>query len=302
MSIRTLSKEELVLAGNAACPGCAETLALRLALKVLGKRTILVVPAGCTAIVQGMAPNTSFNIPVLNFAFAASASAASGVVNGLEAKGITGVTVAVWAGDGGTADIGLQALSGAAERGTDMMYFCCDNESYMNTGIQRSSLTPFGAWSTTTPVGKRERKKDMPFIMASHHIPFVATTCASYPMDMVNKIETAKKSTGTRYIQILVPCPTGWRYSPENSVEIGRLAVETGIWPLFTIQQGKFSLSPMSEKLLDSSKRRHVKEYLEIQGRFRSLGSVEINEIEKMTQSLWEYLGQINNKLLFFQG
>ena len=302
MSLRLLSKEEFILPGTAACPGCAEVLALRLALKALGKNMILVVPAGCTAVIQGMAPHTSFNVPVLNFAFAAGGAAASGVVDGLAARGISDVTVAVWAGDGGTGDIGLQALSGAAERQTDMIFFCCDNESYMNTGIQRSSLTPFAAWSTTTPVGKKERKKDMPMIMAAHHVPYVATACASYPMDLVERIEAAKKFSGTKYIQILVPCPTGWRYSPEKTIEIGRYAVETGIWPLYTIQEGIFSLSPLSERLLDDSKRRPVSEYLESQGRFRNLDQTKINQIQQSTISMWEYLSRINGTTIFFQG
>ena len=299
MSIRTISKEEFILPGNAACPGCGQALALRLALKVLGKKTILVVPAGCTAIIQGMAPYTSFNIPVLNFAFAAAGAAASGVVNGLDAKGISGVTVAVWAGDGGTADIGIQALSGAADRQTNFIYFCCDNESYMNTGIQRSSSTPRGAWTTTTPTGKREPKKDMPGIMAAHRIPYVATACVSYPVDFVEKVETAQKINGTKYVQVLAPCPAGWRYTSDKTIHIGRLAVETGIWPLYTVQNGRFTLSPTSERLLDASKRRPIKEYFDTQGRFRNLTEADISEISYSTSAMWKHFRQINNSDLF---
>jgi len=296
LSLKSLSKEESVLPGTAACPGCSSILALRLILKALGRKTILVVPAGCTSVTQGMAPYTAVKVPLLNVAFAAAAAAASGVVEGLDATEVSGVTVAVWAGDGGTADIGIQALSGAAERQTDFIYFCCDNESYMNTGIQRSSSTPFGAWTTTTPTGKREPKKDMPFIMAAHRIPYVATTCPSYPVDLIEKVEAAKKLNGTRYVQILVPCPSGWRYPSEKSIEIGRLAVETGVWPLFTIQNGKFSLSVVSERLLDSSRRRPIKEYLEVQGRFNHLSDTDIDEIQHFVSAMWDHLGQINNR------
>jgi len=368
MSIRTLSGEELLLAGTAACPGCGAILALRLALKALGRKTILIIPAGCVSVSQGMAPYTAVKVPVLNIAFAASAAAASGIVEGLDVTGVFGVTVAVWAGDGGTADIGIQALSGAAERQTDFIYFCCDNESYMNTGIQRSSSTPFGAWTTTTPTGKREPKKDMPFIMAAHNIPYIATACSSYPVDLVEKTEMAKgfrgtsymntgiqrsSSTpfgawttttptgkrepkkdmpfimaahkipyiatacssypvdfvektemakglrGTKYVQVLAPCPSGWRFPAEKTIEIGRLAVETGIWPLFTIKNRKFSLSLTSERLLEGSKRRPVREYFEAQGRFHHLSDADIDDIQHSVSTIWDHLGQINNEDLF---
>ena len=299
MSIRTLSGEELLLAGTAACPGCGAILALRLALKALGRKTILIIPAGCVSVSQGMAPYTAVKVPVLNIAFAASAAAASGIVEGLDVTGVFGVTVAVWAGDGGTADIGIQALSGAAERQTDFIYFCCDNESYMNTGIQRSSSTPFGAWTTTTPTGKREPKKDMPFIMAAHNIPYIATACSSYPVDFVEKTEMAKGLRGTKYVQVLAPCPSGWRFPAEKTIEIGRLAVETGIWPLFTIKNRKFSLSLTSERLLEGSKRRPVREYFEAQGRFHHLSDADIDDIQHSVSTIWDHLGQINNEDLF---
>jgi len=301
ISLKTLSGEELVLAGTAACPGCGATLALRFALKALGKRTILVIPASCTSVVQGVAPNSAFKVPVINIAFAASSAAASGVVDGLDMMDISDVTVAVWAGDGGTADIGIQALSGAAERQTNFIYFCCDNESYMNTGSQRSSSTPLGAWTTTTPTGKREPKKDMPFIMVAHRIPYVATACSSYPTDLVEKVERAKKLKGTKYIQILVPCPSGWGFASEKTVEIGRLAVETGTWPLFSIENGRFSISRSSERLLEASKRRPLREYLESQRRFHHLTEVDMKHLQNSVSAMWGYLEQINNKGLFWR-
>ncbi|MEM2106346.1 MAG: pyruvate synthase subunit PorB [Candidatus Bathyarchaeia archaeon] len=296
MSIKGLSRREFMLPGTAACPGCGLALALRHALKALGDRTILVVPAGCTSVIQGIGPNSSFAVPTLNIAFAASAAAASGIVNGLDVQEIRDVNVAVWAGDGGTADIGIQALSGAAERMTDMIYFCCDNESYMNTGIQRSSSTPQGAWTTTTPTGKREPKKDMQLIMAAHRIPYIATACSSYPIDLHNKVEEAKKIRGTKYIHILAPCPTGWRYPSEKTVEVGRLAIETGIWPLYKIQDGRFTISIQSKPLVKESRRRPVKEYLEVQGRFSHLTSSEIDNIQGMVSAMWEHLSLMDNR------
>jgi pyruvate ferredoxin oxidoreductase beta subunit len=302
MSIKMLPREEFILPGTAACPGCGAILALRHVLKALGEKTFLIIPAGCTSVIQGMAPYSAFKVPVLNIVFAASAATASGVANGLDALGTSGITVAVWAGDGGTADIGIQALSGAAERQTDFIYFCYDNEGYMNTGIQRSSSTPLGAWTTTTPTGKRESKKNIPFIMAAHNIPYIATACTSYPADLIEKVKMAKEFKGTKYIQILAPCPSGWRFASEMTIEIGRLAVETGIWPLFNIQNGKFSLSPTSERLIKSSKRKTVRPYLKAQGRFRHLSDADIDDIQHSVSSIWNYFGQINNRNLFEKG
>jgi Pyruvate:ferredoxin oxidoreductase and related 2-oxoacid:ferredoxin oxidoreductases, beta subunit len=194
-----------------------------------------------------------------------------------------------WAGDGGTVDIGIQALSGAAERGANFIYICYDNEAYGNTGLQRSGATPYGAWTTTTPTGKKERKKNMPFIMAAHRIPYVATACPSYPIDFINKLRKAKELKGTKYIHVLTPCPTGWRYDTSKTVEIGRLAVQTGMWALYEIENGKFRLNPPSDRLIDKSKRKPVKEYLSMQERFRHLTEGDIEKIQKWVDEDWEY-------------
>jgi len=174
-TLKELPAEEQLLPGHAACAGCGATVAIRLAQKALGPKTVFVVPACCTSVLQSAFPFTAFNTPCLNIAFEAAAAAASGVVAAYEARGIKDVTVLAWAGDGGTVDIGLQALSGAAERGTNFIYVCYDNEAYGNTGFQRSGSSPFGSRTTTTPTGKREHKKDVPMIMAAHGIPYVAT-------------------------------------------------------------------------------------------------------------------------------
>ncbi|MEM3357214.1 MAG: thiamine pyrophosphate-dependent enzyme, partial [Candidatus Bathyarchaeia archaeon] len=169
------------------------------------------------------------------------------------------------------------------------IYICYDNEAYGNTGMQRSGATPYGAWTTTTPSGKRERKKDMALIMAAHRIPYVATACPSYPLDLINKLRKAKEIKGTKYIHILAPCPTGWRYDASKTVEMGKLAVLTGMWALFEIEYGRFKLNPPSDRLLDKSKRKPVKEYLALQGRFRNLKEEDIERIQRGVDEDWEY-------------
>lgn len=287
-SIKELTKEEYLLKGHIACAGCGPAISLRLLFKALGNKVILVVPACCTSIIPGPYPYTSFAVPVQNMLFEATAATASGVVAALRQRNIRGVTVVGWAGDGGTFDIGIQALSGAAERETDFIYVCYDNEAYGNTGMQRSGATPYGAWTTTTPAGKKERKKDMPFIMAAHRIPYVATACPSYPMDFIKKLKKAQEIKGTKFIHILAPCPTGWRYDTSKTVEIGRLAVQTGMWALFEIENGRFKLNPPSTKLIDRAKRKPVKKYLALQDRFRKLTEGDIEKIQKWIDEGWE--------------
>ncbi|MCJ7505240.1 3-methyl-2-oxobutanoate dehydrogenase subunit beta [Candidatus Bathyarchaeota archaeon] len=294
VSLKELAKEELILPGNASCAGCTTNLSVKLALKALGKKTIFVVPACCTSVLQGVFPLSSLNIPVLNVPFASTGAAASGVVAGLRAQGIEDIAVVGWAGDGGTVDIGIQALSGAAERGTDFIYVCYDNEAYGNTGMQRSGSTPLGAWTTTTPKGKAESKKDMPLIMAAHKIPYIATLSPSYPTDFIEKFQKAKEIRGTKYLHILGPCPPGWRTDPSISVEMGRLAVQTGSWTLFEIEKGTFSISTLSTQFLDKTKRKPVQNYLEKQGRFRHLTPQEINRIQLKIDETWEYYSKIN--------
>lgn len=287
-SIKELSKEEYLLRGHIACAGCGPAIGLRLLFKALGNKIILVVPACCSSVIPGPYPYTSLAVPVQNIIFEATGATASGVVAALRKKGVKDVTVVGWAGDGGTFDIGIQALSGAAERGTNFIYVCYDNEAYGNTGVQRSGATPYGAWTTTTPTGKKERKKDMPFIMAAHRIPYIATACPSYPLDFVKKLRKAKEIKGTKFIHLLAPCPTGWRYDTSKTVEIGRLAVQTGLWALFEIEYGKFKLNPPSDQLIDKEKRKPIKEYLSLQGRFRKLTEDDIEKKQKWVDEDWE--------------
>jgi pyruvate ferredoxin oxidoreductase beta subunit len=289
VTIKELPKEEYLLKGHAACAGCGPSIALRLLFKALGNKVFLVVPACCTTVIQGPYPFTSFAVPLQNMLFEATGATCSGIVAALKMRGLEDITVVGWAGDGGTVDIGIQALSGAAERETNFIYICYDNEAYGNTGLQRSGATPYGAWTTTTPTGKKERKKDMPLIMAAHRIPYVATACPSYPIDFVNKLRKAKEIKGTKYIHVLAPCPTGWRYDTSKTVEIGRLAVQTGMWALYEIENGKFRLNPPSDRLVDKSKRKPVKDYLSMQERFRHLTEADIERIQTWVDEDWEF-------------
>ena len=289
VTIKELPKEEYLLKGHAACAGCGPAVSLRLLFKALGNKVILVVPACCTTVIQGPYPYTSSAVPIQNILFESTGAAASGIVAALRQRKREDITVVGWAGDGGTVDIGIQALSGAAERGTDFLYICYDNEAYGNTGMQRSGATPYGAWTTTTPLGKKERKKDMPMIMAAHRIPYVATACTSYPLDFVNKLKKAKEMKGTKYIHLLAPCPTGWRYDTSKTIEMGRLAVLSGLWALYEIENGgKLELNPPSNRLVDKAKRRPVKDYFVGQGRFRNLTDEDVKRIQEWVDEDWE--------------
>ncbi len=271
LKVRDLPNEEYWLSGNPSCHGCPAAVGLRIALKALGPKTIMVVPAGCATIIQGAYPKTSARVPLLNIAFAAASSSASGVAAALELKGVTDTTVMVWAGDGATSDIGMASLSGAAERNENFIYVCYDNEAYMNTGIQRSSSTPIGAWTTTTVTGKREGKKDLPSILMMHHIPYVATASVAYPLDFAEKLQRAAKIRGFRYIHLHAPCPPGWKFASEKTIEMGRLAVQTGSWILYEVENGVYRLSTPSLPFVNKERRKPIEMYLKPQGRFAKM-------------------------------
>ncbi len=294
-AVRTLTQKEYFAPGHRACQGCAEALAVRLVAKALGRNVIIAAATGCMEIVSSPLPFTSWRVPWFHVAFENAAAVASGVESALKVLMRKGripdkkiVTLAM-AGDGGTADIGLQALSGALERGHDFIYICTDNEAYMNTGIQRSSSTPFGASTTTSPAGKVTMgqitwKKNMPAIAAVHNIPYVATACPSYPIDLVQKVKKAADIKGPAYLHILSVCPTGWRTAPELSIKMGRLAVETGVFPLYEVERGQYRLS------VDFPKLRPITEYIKLQGRFRHLSNDMIEEIEKRVHKEYSQL------------
>jgi len=228
-------------------------------------------------------------IPCLNNSFASTAASASGLVAGLQAMNRTDITVMAIAGDGGTFDMGIQSLSGAAERGTDFIYVCYDNEGYMNTGTQRSSATPLGALTTTTPIAtKQQHKKDFIKIMEAHDIAYLATASPSYPIDLYDKFVKAKKIRGTRYIHLSIPCPPGWAYPPKDTVKMGRLAVETGISPLFEIENGRFRFTGRSKSMAEKGNRLPVINYLEKQGRFRKMNIEQLHQMQRWVDGKWQ--------------
>ncbi|MFC1952239.1 pyruvate synthase subunit PorB [Chloroflexota bacterium] len=282
---RLVTKKENFAPGHRACIGCGEALAVRLACKALGQNVIIANATGCMEIVSSQLPYTSWRVPWIHTIFENTAAVASGIEAGLKVLMRKGriptkdINIVAMAGDGGTSDIGLQALSGALERGHNFLYICFDNEAYMNTGIQRSSSTPYGASTTTSPSGKMSIgqvtwKKNMPAIAAAHNIPYVATACHSYPFDLMSKIAKGAATPGPAYIHVFSVCPTGWRCPPDLTIRIGRLAVETGIFPLYEVENGEYKLSLKLPKL------RPVTDYTKLQGRFRHLSEETLKEIQ----------------------
>jgi pyruvate/2-oxoacid:ferredoxin oxidoreductase beta subunit len=272
--------------GHLACAGCGAAVSMRLTLKALGEKTVMVFPASCWSIIPGFWPYSSFRIPAVHAGFVTGGATASGVRAALDIRGDHETIVAVWAGDGATFDIGLQALSGAAERNEDFIYICNDNEAYMNTGTQRSSATPLFAWTTTTPVMKPKEnpKKDIMAIMADHQIPYAATATIAYPEDFLRKMEKAIKIRGTRFIHLLSPCPPGWRIPSELTIKISRLAVRSRIFPLYEIENGeKYTINLKPEPY-------PVREYLKLQGRFNHLKDLETEVIQKNVEQVWKRL------------
>ena len=293
---RLVTKRESFAPGHRACIGCGEALAVRLACKAMGQNVIIANATGCMEIVASQLPFTTWRAPWIHTLFENTAAVASGIEAGLRVLMRKGrlaeqeINVVAIAGDGGTADIGLQALSGAMERGHNFLYLCFDNEAYMNTGIQRSSATPYGASTTTSPAGKVSIgqfswKKDMPAIAAAHNIPYVATASPSYPLDLIDKVKKGLKVKGPAYVHILSVCPVGWRCPAHLTVKLGRLAVETGAFPLYEVENGRYKMSLKLEKL------RPIAEYMKTQRRFRHLSEETIAQIEQR-------IGEEYNKLV----
>ena len=293
----SLPRVEPLAQGHRACQGCGEILALRMALKAMGKNIIVASATGCMEIVTSSYPQTAWQVPWIHVAFENAAAVASGIEAGrrvLMRKGRLRkqrTTIVAMAGDGGTADIGIQALSGALERGHDFVYICLDNEAYMNTGIQRSSATPYGAMTTTSPpgklsIGQHTWKKNVPAIAAAHGIPYVATASPAYYLDLMNKAKKAAMIKGPAYLHLYSPCPTGWRLAPERAVEISRLAVRTNIFPLYEVVDGQYILTKKIKKP------KPVEEYLKLQGRFRHLDKKTIQHIQDRVDREYEALVQ----------
>lgn len=292
---RLITKKEYFAPGHRACQGCAEALAVRLVAKALGNNVIVASATGCMEIISSPLPFTNWRVPWIHVAFENAAAVISGVESGMKALVRKGklpeknTVFLAMGGDGGTADIGLQALSGALERGHNFLYVCYDNEAYMNTGIQRSSSTPFGASTTTSPAGSAKYgqmtwKKNMAEIAVAHNIPYVATACTSYPFDLLQKVEKAAKTPGPAYVHILSVCPTGWRIPSDRAIWIGRLAVTTGVFPLYEVENGKYRIT------IEPPELKPVIDYLKPQGRFRHLTPELIDMIQQRVTKEYQKL------------
>ncbi len=280
------NEKELMTSGHLACPGCGASMAMRMALKALGEDTVVVIPACCWAVIAGPFPYSSLKVPMTHAAFETTGAVLSGVRAALDMQGKTDTLVMGWAGDGGTFDIGLQALSAAAERNENVIFVCYDNEAYMNTGIQRSSATPQHTWTTTTPVERPNNvsKKHIGRIMAAHRIPYLATTSPAYPHDLMAKFEKAKKIKGFRFIHIFAACTAGWKIDSAQSVEVMRQATDSNFFPIYEIEHGKKVTINIEPKHIP------VKDYLSAQGRFRHLSEEQIANLQAFVDDEWQWL------------
>ncbi len=289
--------------GTQLCAGCGATLVARHVLEVLGRRSVIVFPPHCVSAAVAMHfPSNWIGAPCILANYAATAAYARGVARAYRVRGKKGIRVVAYAGDGCAADIGLQSLSSAAECGEPIIWITYDNEAYMNTGIQRSGTTPIKAWTTTTPVGrvwrgKREAPKNLIDIMIAHRVPYIATASPAFIKDLERKvrraIEVTEAGEGLAYIHIHSPCPTGWRFDPSKTVEVARLAVLTGMWPLLEIDHGVLKLNVKPSKL------KPVAEYLRIQRRFAHLSDEDVREIQGMIEAGWRRLLELDGKRVF---
>jgi pyruvate ferredoxin oxidoreductase beta subunit len=299
-------KPDLFLSGHRACAGCAPATVLRLIMKATRGPTIVTNATGCMEVSSTIYPYTSWATPWLHTAFETAGSNASGIEAALKILKKKGrikdqqVDVVAFAGDGGTYDIGIQALSGAVERGHDFLFVLYDNEAYMNTGIQRSGGTPYGAFTTTSQVGaavpgKLEQKKPIADIMVAHDMPYVATASPYYWKDLITKARKGIEVNGPAFLHVFAPCPRGWRSESSKSIELSKLAVETCIFPLWEATNGEYQLSiPSKVMALAPQKKKPVKEYLQVQGRFRHLFTPKnekmLEEIQRRTDEKWNRL------------
>lgn len=294
-----VSEKSLLLPGHAACAGCGPAINIRHVLGALAaasprSKTVLVIPASCWTIIAGIWPVNALGVTVHLTPFASAAAEASGIKAALRLRGRDDVNVVVWAGDGGTSDIGFASVSAAADRNEDLIYVLNDNEAYMNTGVQRSGATPEGAWTTTTPARAPRvgQKKDISRIMAAHGIPYVATLAAgSVPMlrDFRAKVARAAELDGFRFLHVLGGCPPGWRYPTAQSTEVARLAVESHYFPLYACDHGEWQIT------FRPKHPRPVREFLETQGRFAHLSPEEIDAIQAHVDARWNALANLES-------
>jgi len=298
-----IPREELFAPGHGLCAGCIAGTIAKLLLKATGPNTIVVTPTGCLEVSTSMYPYTSWRVPWIHVAFENAAAVASGIeaaIKALQRKGVLDpskrINVVVIGGDGGTVDIGLQALSGMLERGHRVLYVLYDNEAYMNTGIQRSGATPIKAWTTTTPVGKVLRgklqpKKPIAEIVAAHRIPYVATANPAYYIDMMNKFKKGLMVEGPSFVHVIQPCTTGWRFDPRYGIKIARLATETAMWINWELENNE-----VFRVTVPVPKRKHVRHYIRTQGRFNHLTDEDIEEIQKYIDKEVERINKMVGK------
>ncbi|MFH0714208.1 MAG: thiamine pyrophosphate-dependent enzyme [Candidatus Diapherotrites archaeon] len=286
LTFKTIDQKDYVGGGTFACSGCQPILGIKLALKALGKNTIMINTSGCMTLTANH-PFTPYKVPWVHSAIENASSTASGIYMGLKRKGLDKkITILPFSGDGATYDIGIGSLSGAAERRENILYVCYNNEVYANTGYQRSSATPEYARTTTSPAeGKFEGnwipRKHMTKIMLAHDCPYVATACTAYPLDFMQKLKKAAKIEGFKYVELLAPCIPGWVLKEDMGRKAGELMVQSGMWPLYEIENGKFSIS-LKPKMIP------VREALQVQGRYSHLTNTAIDEIQRKVDAEWE--------------
>jgi len=285
-TIAGLPEEELFAQGHRACAGCGAAIAMRHLTKAAGRNVIITHATGCMEVVSTPSPQTAWKVPWIHAAFENAAAVASGVTAALK-KLDQDTKVLTIGGDGGTFDIGLQALSGAVERNTDFCYVCYDNGAYMNTGIQRSGATPKYAATTTSPPGKVipgkiEWKKQMPFIIAGHgdHV-YIATANIAYPIDFYKKVKKGLAHKGPAYIQVFTPCTPGWKIADNITIKLSELAFKSAVTPLYEIEKGILTINKKPTEKIP------INEYLKLQGRFKHLTDEEIKEIQDHIDEQW---------------
>jgi pyruvate ferredoxin oxidoreductase beta subunit len=301
VSIRDIARQEdRFMSGHRLCAGCGAGTMARIVLRAVENKCIVTNATGCLEVASTIYPYTSWNVPWLHTAFENAGANAAGIEAALKAMQRKGklpeekIDVIAFGGDGGTFDIGIQALSGAIERGHDFLYICYDNNAYMNTGIQRSGATMYGAWTTTSPVGsvsigKSEFPKDLVEIVAAHNIDYCATASIAYPGDLVDKVRKGLVVDGPAFLYVMAPCPRGWRHESDLAIEIAKLAVETRFAPVYEVVEGKYILNRKVPKP------KPAEDYLKVQGRFRHLFRPQRNEnaiqaIQEFVDWRWDRL------------
>ncbi len=283
--------KKAILKGHFACAGCGSALAFRHAIGAIADKAIVVIPACCTSVYQGFGKGVAFNVPTINVAFASADSVAAGIKHAMEKKG-KDVHVIAWAGDGGSADIGIASLLGACDRQDDILHIMYSNNVYSNTGGQRSGDTPIGARTATTPYGNTAQRKMVPYILMANNAKYVATASVAHITDLVDKVKKAVTYKGFKFIQIDASCPVAWKMDSADSIKVARLAVETGIWPLFEwdSETNKATLSRPGRKYRDPTARKPIREWTSLQGRFKGIHEDEIKLLYADTERQWTFL------------